>query len=200
MKKLLTLTVAVIVISIFLGLMPVHGESEIYDSVIRLHVIANSDSDEDQRLKLSVRDEILVKVADITARCDTLDEARTAVQMNLDEIEKIAADRVEKEGYKYDVCVELGEERYPTKSYESFCFPSGEYLSLQVKIGEAQGQNWWCVLFPPMCVSAASVKSSEDALINVGLSGQQYKIITDSHNTTYNVRFKILETIEEIVS
>ena len=94
--------------------------------------------------------------------------------------------------------VELGEEEYPTKNYESFCFPSGSYVSLRVLIGDAEGQNWWCVLFPPLCLSAATDKSStEDAFIAVGLTQEQYKVITETDDTTYEVRFKILEGIED---
>ncbi len=204
MKKILTLGMALIVIFIFLGLMPVHGEADIYEKVIRLHVVANSDSEEDQALKLKVRDEVLTVVSRICEEnnCENIKQAHSIVEEHIDEI-RVAADKcIRAEGYGYDVKVLLGEENYPTKNYEDLAFPAGRYLSLQVKIGEGEGENWWCVLFPPLCLSAASesAMSAEDALVNIGFSGEQYKIITQSDNVTYNVRFKILETFEGVVS
>ena len=197
MKNTLTLVVCLAFICIIIGLMPVHGETEIYDSVVRLHVLANSDSDEDQALKLKVRDAVLARSAEILAGCDSREGAISAINENIDLLESAAKETVLSEGYSYQVSVELGEEDYPTRNYESLCFPSGRYVSLRVLIGDADGQNWWCVLFPPMCLSAASGRTdAEDAFISVGLSGEQYKIITESDDTKYEVRFKILETIE----
>ncbi len=204
MKKLLTICVSVLVIVIFLGLLPVHGEADVYDSVIRLHVLANSDSEEDQILKLKVRDAVLEKVATVCEEnpCDNVFEAKRIIEESLCEIEEMAQKRIFDEGYDYDVEVLLNKEDYPTRNYEKLAFPSGEYLSLQVRIGEAEGKNWWCVLFPPLCLSAASdsVACSEAALIDIGLSGEQYKIITESENVKYNVRFKILETLDGVIS
>ena len=204
MKKLLALSVSIVLIFIFLGLMPVHGEADIYENVIRLHVIANSDSDEDQSLKLKVRDTVLLVVSDMCKEheCENIEQACAVVQEHIDEIKKAAEERVADEGYGYNVDVSLGKERYPMRIYEELAFPSGDYISLQVKIGESQGENWWCVLFPPLCLSAASesVSAAEDALVNIGFSGEQYKIITQSENVTYNVRFKILETLEGVIS
>ncbi len=203
MNKTLTVISAAIVIFIFLGLMPIHGESEIYDSVVRLHVLANSDSEEDQALKIKVRDEILEVVSEFACECDNIDEAMALIEKNSEKIKQSAIDRIKKEGFEYDVAVLLGKEDYPTRNYESFCFPSGEYLSLRVIIGKGKGENWWCVLFPPLCMSAASEEkriSAEDALIKVGFTSEQYKIITDSENSTYVVRFKILEAAQKVFS
>ena len=204
MKKLLTVCVSVLVIVIILGILPVHGEAEVYDSVIRLHVLANSDSEKDQILKLKVRDAVLEKVSAICKdnSCNNIFEAREIIEANILEIEDVARKRISDEGSDYAVDVILSKEIYPTRNYEKLAFPSGEYLSLQVKIGEAKGKNWWCVLFPPLCLSAASdsVACCESDLINIGLSGEQYKIITESENVKYNVRFKILETLDGVIS
>lgn len=201
MKNLLAIAVSVSLIFIFVALMPIHGESDIYDSVIRLHVVANSDSEEDQALKLKVRDAILAASAEKLSKAKTREEAIELVTEELGALEETARATISNEGYDYPVKIKLCEEDYPTKNYESFCFPSGNYLSLQVLIGDAEGQNWWCVLFPPLCLSAATDKTSaEDAFISVGLTEEQYKIITETDSTTYEVRFKILETIEEIFS
>ena len=201
MKNLLAIAVSLSLIFIFVALMPIHGESEIYDSVIRLHVVANSNSEEDQDLKLKVRDAILASSAEKLSKAKTREEAIELITAELGALEDAARATIADEGYDYPVKIKLCEEDYPTKNYESFCFPSGNYLSLQVLIGDAEGQNWWCVLFPPMCLSAATDKSSaEDAFISVGLTEEQYKIITETNSPTYEVRFKILETIEEIFS
>ena len=100
-------------------------------------------------------------------------------------------------GYDYTVAIELGKEEYPTKNYESCCFPAGEYTSLRILIGEASGQNWWCVLFPPLCLSAAT---DADAFASVGITDNQYQIITDSESTKYKIRFKLLESFSEIAN
>lgn len=199
MKNLLALSVAVILLFVILGALPIHGEDKIYDNVLRLHVLANSDSDEDQALKLKVRDAILESSSELFLRAESIDDAALTINANIDAISEVAQQVIIENGYDYPVSVTLTNEHYPTKSYESLSFPSGEYLSLKVMIGEAEGQNWWCVLFPPLCLSAATDKVvAEDAFISVGLTGEQYRIITDTDNTKYTVRFKILETIEEL--
>lgn len=200
MQKSTTIIAILCCLFLFLGLMPVHGESEIYDSVLRLHVIANSDSEEDQALKLKVRDAILESSASIFEGCKTRKDAINAICANIKQIEDIALETVKAEGYSYSVSVEIGEEEYPTKSYESFCFPSGEYMSLRIIIGDGLGQNWWCVLFPPMCISAATTTAPDDAFISVGLNKEQYGIITETESPTYNVRFRILEVIEKTIN
>ena len=198
MKNILTLAVCLAFICVVIGLMPVHGETEIYDSVVRLHVLANSDTDEDQALKLKVRDAVLERSSKILGECNSREEAIAAINENISLRESGAQETVITNGYDYSVRVELGEEDYPTRNYESCCFPSGRYVSLRVLIGDAEGQNWWCVLFPPMCLSAATGRSdAEDAFISVGLSSEQYTIITETDDTKYEVRFKILEAIED---
>ena len=195
MKKILTLCVCICLVFVLLGLLPVHGEARIYDSVLRLHVVANSDSEEDQALKLRVRDRVIDIANKVCADCDTVEDARTVITAHLEDIADAAADEIKSQGYRYDVEVSLGKEQYPRKTYASLCFPSGEYLSLQVRIGEAVGQNWWCVLFPPLCLDAAT-SSNEDAFISVGFTPDQYKIITETDNPKYEARFKLLEIIE----
>jgi len=195
MKKILIIVFVFAVSLWVLNFLPVHGEEAVYDSVVRLHVIANSDSDADQALKLKVRDAVLGSMSGILEGCNDRDEALLRLSDALPEIEKAAEETVRAEGYDYPVSVCLGEEKYPRKSYEDVCFPAGEYQSLQVKIGGSEGKNWWCVLFPEMCLSGAT--RAEEAFIQVGLNSEQYKIITETDEPKYKVRFKILETIEE---
>ena len=196
MQKLTILILAICFISIFLGLMPVHGENEVYDSVLRLHVLANSDTDVDQELKLKVRDAVLAESGDMFADCKTRDEAIEKLQNELPRIQEISEKTIADEGYDYSVSVDFGDEEYPTRNYESFCFPSGTYLSLRIIIGEGEGQNWWCVLYPPMCLSAASKSNPEQAFLSVGLNKDQYSIITETKKPTYKIRFRVLEVLE----
>ena len=199
MKKILTLVLCLSLVFAISGLLPVHGEAEIYDKVLRLHVVANSDSDEDQALKLAVRDAVIESQRLICADCKNVEEARAVLSSRLGEIKQCAMEEIQRQGYDYPVRVILGNETYPTKNYGSLCFPSGEYLSLRVLIGEAEGQNWWCVLFPPLCLGAASsAKSNQDAFISVGLTPEQYKVITESGDPIYQARFKLLEVLEDL--
>lgn len=196
-KKLLILCIICMAVMFIVNMLPVHGEEEIYDTVVRLHVIANSDSDEDQALKLKVRDEILTLTAPILKECTTRDQAEKLLSGAIPQIQKAAEDKVRDEGYYYPINVILDYEQYPTKEYESCTFPEGEYMSLRVIIGDGDGQNWWCCLFPPLCLSAASDKQqNEDAFISVGLSSEQYKVITETDTPKYKVRFKVLEVIQ----
>ena len=197
MKKILILSICVCLLFALLGVMPVHGEAEIYDGVLRLHVVANSDSEDDQALKLLVRDRVVELTACLTGDCEDLEQTRGVVTDNLSLIADEAQRVIEENGYAYDVEVRLGKEEYPRKSYASLCFPSGEYLSLQVLIGDAAGQNWWCVLFPPLCLDAAT-EANEDAFISVGFTPEQYKVITETDSPKYKARFKLLEVIEEM--
>ena len=197
-KRILIATFTIIGLYVLLGFLPIHSEAAIYDNVLRLHVLANSDSSEDQALKLEVRDRILEETATLFKDCKTKDEAREAVESNLDKIREIAEQTVREAGYEYGVSVSLGEEEYPTKNYEECCVPAGEYLSLRVMIGEAEGENWWCVLFPPLCLDAAG--ESREVFAEVGLTDEQYSFITETDNAQYKVRFKLLEVIEGALS
>ena len=199
--KLLICTFIILAVALFAGLFPIHGEEEIYDTVVRLHVLANSDSEADQELKLKVRDRVVELVSPAVEDCRSHSEAIAAIGSIMDELELAAEEVVIAEGYDYDVSLLIGEEYYPTKTYETCAFPEGEYVSLRVCIGDAEGQNWWCCLFPPLCLSAASEsdeKSNEEAFISVGLTGDQYKLITESDKPQYKVRFKILETVQRL--
>ena len=197
-KRILIVFFTICSVLLFLGTLPVHGEAEVYDSVVRLHVLANSDSEEDQALKLKVRDALLEKTAPLLSSCSSREEACAALEAHMDELKQIAEEVIRAEGYDYPVTILLGEEEYPEKNYDSICFPSGKYTSLRVCIGNAEGQNWWCCLFPPLCLGNSTVSSSdaEDAFISVGLTPNQYKIITQTEKPIYRVRFKILEMLQ----
>ena len=196
-KSVLILLSALLLLIALLSILPIHSESLIYDEVLRLHVIANSDSDADQELKLLVRDAILEETQKILKNVKSREEAEKIISEHSALLENIALETVRKNRFDYSVALELGKEKYPTKNYESCAFPSGEYLSLRIKIGEASGENWWCVLFPPLCLSAATDK---DAFTSVGITDSQYQIITETDNPKYKIRFKLLESFEELIN
>lgn len=200
-QKILIVAIIVMAITVAVGFLPIHGEEEIYDTVVRLHVIANSDTDEDQSLKMQVRDEILNVVNPAVQDCKSREEAIAAIgAVRYEAIERARAVILES-GYDYDVTLDVCYEEYPTRDYGSFIFPSGQYVSVKVKIGKAEGQNFWCCLYPPLCSAAATEVSGEymdDAFIQAGLTGEQYKVITETDDVKYRVRFKILEAVQEI--
>ncbi len=183
------------------ALLPVHGEGEIYDAVVRLHVVANSDDARDQALKLEVRDAVLSLTSERLRGCEDRAEAERLLGSMLDELTEAARAVLVSRGDGSEVRVMLGRETYPTRDYESFCFPAGEYVSLRVLSGEAAGENFWCVLFPPLCMSAATVsrEQAEEEFIAVGLSRDQYAIITESQSAKYKLRFKFLEAVERFL-
>lgn len=195
---LLVLLVGVMMLS----LLPIHGESEVYDTVVRLHVLANSDSEEDQALKLRVRDAVLEVTSPLLGVCRDRAAAVALLEEHEEDI-RAAAEAVIAEAGREDlvgsVTIRLDEESYPRRTYGDSTLPAGRYLSLRVCIGKAEGQNWWCVLFPPLCMSAAAADraTAEDAFVSVGLSRDQYGIITETGKTKYKVRFRILELWED---
>ena len=190
------LTVFVLCLLLLFCILPIHGEGEIYEKVLRLHVIANSDSQADQELKLRVRDAVLEYTTPLISESRSRDEAAAIILEHSEEIERAAAVKLAEYGCFDGVSLEICEEYYPMKDYESFCFPAGNYLSIKVKIGEAEGKNWWCVLFPKLCTSVA-VKPEEE-FVAVGFTPDQYKVITENENAAYKIRFRLLEFFESL--
>lgn len=197
-KKLLIYIVTLLCATLIIAVIPVAGEEALYDNVLRLHVIANSDSEDDQALKLAVRDEILAVYGDRLAQCTDKKEAEETANLLSAEMTKTAKECIERLGYNYPVRLTLTREDYPTKVYDNVTMPAGNYCSLRIIIGEGAGQNWWCVLFPPMCVGNAvgGEVSGKDDSVPVGLTTAQYRLI--SGNGKYAVKFKVLELIEGI--
>lgn len=201
-KKFYPALAALLIILMALSFLPVHGEADIYDTVVRLHVLANSDSDEDQALKLKVRDAVLAVTADDLAGVTDRGTAVSVIGQHSEDIRAAAEQVIADEGrddLAGTVTVTFCEEAYPRRTYGDCTLPAGTYLSLKVGIGEAEGHNWWCVLFPPLCLSAAEAEkdSAEDAFVAVGLTRDQYAVITETEHTKYRVRFKILELWEK---
>ena len=165
------------------------------DRVVRLHVIANSDSEEDQALKLRVRDRVLEAAeglydpeADLEAACRTLED-------NLALLARVGEEEVRRWGYDYPVTAGLEESWFPTKQYTDFALPAGEYTALKIVIGEGSGQNWWCVVFPPLCLGSVT-ESTEQAALAGGFSQGQVSLIT-GESEGYVVKFKAMELWEQ---
>lgn len=194
-KTLFTFCVCVLLLMVIMPFLPVRDEGEIYDNTLRLHVLANSDTTEDQQLKLLVRDAIVDKTDSLTRGVDSFEEAKNIYRDNLGTLKQAAEDVILQNGYSYPVEVSLGEEYYPERQYGSFRLPSGRYTSLKINIGESEGQNWWCVLFPPLCIDAAR---AEEELVQTGFTPNQIRLLTDSETPEYVIRFRILEWMQDI--
>ena len=184
-----------LVIFLTSGIFSLNTQDHLADKVVRLHVLANSDSEEDQTLKLRVRDVVLERATAILEQSDDRREAESRLRGQLLELERIAAAEITAAGYSYPVTVELENTEFPTKEYDGFTLPAGEYLALRVIIGEGRGQNWWCVVFPPLCTAAsADVPASAMA---AGFSADQVRLITEE-NQGYVLKFKAVEWWETL--
>ena len=162
-----------------------------------VHVIAVSDSEEDQALKLEVRDAVLVCVSDAVTDCTSFEEANAAVGGMLPEIQAAAETCVRENRPDCTVAVTLSPERYPRRDYGSSCLPAGVYQSLRVTLGDGAGKNWWCVLFPTVCVRFAAGTADESAYLAAGFTPEEYRIIT-GEDGVWKIRFRILELLEEL--
>lgn len=161
--------------------------------VLRLHVLANSDSEEDQALKLVVRDRILAEAGTYLAGASDRAEAEQALQGALEPLARAGAEAAAEAGRPYPVAVSLERTWFPTKQYDGFALPAGEYQALRVVIGEGAGQNWWCVVFPPLCLGAVSGSAAETM---AGLSDEEVGLIT-GEDQGYVVKFKLMELWDE---
>lgn len=197
MKVCISMAVSVLTAVLILSFLPVHGEAAIYDSVIRLHVLAVSDSAEDQAVKLQVRDHILSCLAPVLDGVTERAEAEVLVQESLEMLQNSADSFLREQGRDETVQVTLTEENYPAREYDAFSLPAGEYLSLRVILGEGEGQNWWCVLFPSVC-SRFAAAHTETLYREAGFTPEQYRMITHTDKTPYQVRFRLLEIWEEL--
>ncbi|EGJ46551.2 stage II sporulation protein R [Ruminococcaceae bacterium D16] len=171
-------------------------QAELAGQVIRLHVLANSDSQADQELKLAVRDRVLEQAEDLYPEDATLEQAREILEDNLDELAAAGQQVVDEAGKDYLVTAQLEECWFPTKEYENFALPAGEYTALRVVIGEGEGQNWWCVAFPPLCLGVAT-ESVEEATA-AGLFTEDQAGLMTRENEGYVLKFKSLELLGEL--
>ena len=170
------------------GTLALGAQDRLSGKVVRLHVLANSDSEEDQALKLLVRDRVLERAAAILEEAGDRQEAEALLRRAIPELEAAAAREIAAEGYDYSVTAELVEAAFPTKEYQGFTLPAGRYLALRIVIGQGAGQNWWCVVFPPLCVSA----DVPAAALQAGFTEEEVSLITEEDGG-YVLKLKAVE-------
>lgn len=174
-------------------------QAGIAEEIIRFHVRANSDSYEDQQLKLLVKDRVVTYLEPLLAASGSTQESREILENNTDEIRELALQTLQEEGSSYDVSVYFENSYFPMKSYGDITFPPGEYEAFRIDIGESEGKNWWCVLYPPLCFVDTSYgvlpDESKETLKNI-LTDDEYNAIT---NTRYEYRFKYFTFLNKIL-
>ena len=191
MNDVIKWALTMLIVTMVIGVLPTDAEGEIYDDTLRLHILANSDKGEDQALKLEIRDKILEKYGTLLKSGSSITEAKESVEQLLPEIERDANGWISELGYNYDVEATLSVEWYETREYEDFTLPAGYYSSLRIIIGEGEGQNWWCVMYPPLCMEMASESAPADDGV-IDYSKEEIDLITSGK---YQVKFKILEEL-----
>ena len=196
MKGLPLFTLVMLIATLLIAALPTEAEAKIYEDTVRLHILAESDSDSDQALKLCLRDRILEKYGTRLASAENKGEAEGLARELLGEIERDALTWIRELGYSYGVEVSLSEEWYDTREYEDFTLPAGVYTSLRVIIGEGAGKNWWCVMYPPLCIDIATEDAPRDDA-TIDYTDEEIGLITEDG---YIVKFKILEIISSLFS
>lgn len=182
-----------LVVGLFSAMQVDAQRRQLSEHVIRLHVIANSDTPEDQALKLQVRDAVLAYLQTIYPQGASIDEARSVLSEHMPDVEAAGQAAVTQWGYDYPVSVSLTQCWFPTKEYEDFALPAGQYEALRVELGDASGQNWWCVAFPPLCVGAASA-TVEDA-VEAGLFTPDEAALITAEDEGYVIKFRFMELL-----
>lgn len=193
MKMFMKVLVSLFVISVMFSMIPFESTCiKLQNDVLRLHILANSDSAKDQQLKLEVRDEVIAQIAPLYNCVETKEQAIAVTKDNLPLIEEIAQAVVKSHNADYTIKADITNKYFNTRYYDDFTMPAGMYDTLQITIGDAKGKNWWCVMYPALCVGASSKISMEE-----DLSDDEYKVIT-SKDIEY--KFKIVEYYESVKS
>lgn len=203
MKKSKYFVILTILVSIFI-LFTISSyaktiSQDLSNNFFRLHILANSDSESDQALKLKVRDNIIEYMNTISYDGLSKKEAINLTSQNLDNFKKIAEDTIQKEGYYYPVSLEIGNFYFPTKEYGNVSLPAGYYDALKIEIGEAKGKNWWCSLFPPLCfvdISSGVIDEEAEEELKNNLTEEEFAIITNNSDTV-KFKFKLIEVFSE---
>lgn len=191
MWKLLKAMVTILVICGLFYVLSVHKDRQaLNEQIIRLHVVADTDDPVDQEVKLQVKDEVLKLVETIKNNASSKAEALERLREKLPELQKAANDVLQRLKMQYQATVTLDEEPFPTRVYDTFSLPAGVYDSLRVTIGNGEGQNWWCVVFPDLCLPAAS-SEVENTAIEAGFSDTLSKTLTRQEG--YTIRFWLLD-------
>ncbi len=203
-KSTVAVTVAIVITAgIVLNTYSENMNRQLSDSLFRLHVIANSDSPEDQSLKRDVRDAVLIYMHQKLADSKDIAETKAILENNLEKIKCIARDVILKHGMNYNIKTTLGIYPFPTKSYGDITLPAGNYQALRLVIGNGSGANWWCVLFPPLCfvdVTHGTVPDSVKENLKDALTTEEYDILTSADTESdipIKIKFKIVELFQD---
>lgn len=199
-----TYSLPIFIVSIIIGLAYAYITSKpnndistiqqgISHKIIRFHVIANSDSDADQALKLKVKEAVVNYTAELLCNSKSISETEDLLSSHTNDIISIANNVISENDYDYPVTAEITDTYFPTKSYGNYTFPPGTYRAFQIKIGEAKGKNWWCVLYPPLCfidISHGTVNPESEELLKETLTTDEFQAVSDEYTVKY--RFKYL--------
>lgn len=170
-------------------------QEDLQSGIVRLHILANSDSDTDQEVKLKVRNAIL---SEMDEKIKT--ESKSEITGNLDEIEEIANRVLEENGFQYSAKAVYGKFDFPKKEYKNMTLPAGKYYGVRIILGEGAGHNWWCVMYPPLCVtddSSLTMDQKSQEILKNSLKSETYDIITGTDKEVA-VKFKAVELVQEI--
>lgn len=206
MKKILCFFLCIVIVLIgALGASNMKAqaaENDISNKIIRFHVIANSDSLKDQAVKLKVRDDVLSFLSPKLEKSSSVEESRGILNKNSSKIKEIAETQLRKSGYKYGVKTELSNENFPIKTYGNITLPQGKYQAYRIIIGSGKGQNWWCVMFPPLCFvditrGSISYKQTQKEMMKV-LTPEEYSLVDNQNVGDIKIKFKFIEILNKI--
>lgn len=185
---------------LFLGGYAVKEQASIAGSVLRLHIIGNTNTDIDQALKLLVRDSILKEHRNLFANATSAQDAAIKASLAAFSIADTAEKTLQQHGCLAPVTVRVEETSFPTKEYGNVRLPAGTYTAVNVRLGSSTGKNWWCVLYPPLCLTEGSLKADDEtlAMLQKELSPNEYAMITQPEKITFRMKFRILELLGEI--
>ena len=174
-------------------------QADLQDNLIRLHIIADSDDDNDQAVKLKVRDAILKNVGDRLSKTDK-NECRDEIINDLNEFEDIANDVLRENGFSYTAHAEYGKFEFPEKTYKSMVLPAGEYYGVRIVLGSGEGHNWWCVMYPPLCLNGEAVEQKNSEMLKNTLSDESYEIVvlSEENNKIPEFKFKVVELLSDL--
>jgi len=198
--KIIFITIFLLIIYIFLSVFSYSTavSNNLSNNIFRLHIIANSNSKEDQELKFIVRDKLIEYMKSVSYNIYTKEDAINFVTQNIDTFKSIVEDVVAEKGFDYSVDIAIGNFEFPTKTYDNFSFPAGFYDALKVKLGNANGKNWWCVMFPSLCfvnTSDAYLPEDSQEKLESNLDLETYNLIS-SKNHQYKLKFKLVELFD----
>lgn len=170
-----------------------------YSGILRFHVRANSDSQEDQELKMAVKEDVVAMLKPMLRNCNSVKQSKDVIVSNMQNIYTTAVNTIVEQGYDYDVKVYVTKEDFPVKTYGDLTFPAGEYQALRIDIGKAQGQNWWCVMYPPLCFideSTAVVSEDGKELLKENLTDEEYRQLFTNPDVEVKTSFKLYDWLK----